>query len=135
MNSDFWKDMIAAIDHNYNTSAFKGTLSFHDNNVGTSLFIALLVIIFFSKRIIFILFWSVSRARVNTSDEIQNSVLIFKTVFFSSKQLNMSLIPYHDKTTDKKALKDNCKFKQSSKAPKYPPIFFHTFELGTSLAQ
>lgn len=47
VNSDFWKDMIAAIDHNYNTSAFKGTLSFHDNNVGTSLFIALLVIIFF----------------------------------------------------------------------------------------
>lgn len=29
VNSDFWKDMIAAIDHNYNTSAFKGTLSFH----------------------------------------------------------------------------------------------------------
>lgn len=25
VNSDFWKDMIAAIDHNYNTSAFKGT--------------------------------------------------------------------------------------------------------------
>lgn len=24
VNSDFWKDMVAAIDHNYNTSAFKG---------------------------------------------------------------------------------------------------------------
>lgn len=24
VNSDFWKDMLAAIDHNYNTSAFKG---------------------------------------------------------------------------------------------------------------
>lgn len=24
MNSDFWKDMVAAIDHNYKTSAFKG---------------------------------------------------------------------------------------------------------------
>ncbi|CDQ64366.1 unnamed protein product [Oncorhynchus mykiss] len=26
VNSDFWKDMVAAIDHNYNTSAFKGRL-------------------------------------------------------------------------------------------------------------
>lgn len=26
MNSDFWKDIVAAIDHNYNTSAFKGML-------------------------------------------------------------------------------------------------------------
>ncbi|MEQ2185858.1 5'-nucleotidase domain-containing protein 1, partial [Goodea atripinnis] len=25
VNSDFWKDMVAAIDHNYNTSAFKAT--------------------------------------------------------------------------------------------------------------
>lgn len=24
VNSEFWKDMVAAIDHNYNTSAFKG---------------------------------------------------------------------------------------------------------------
>ncbi|KAL0967333.1 hypothetical protein UPYG_G00250940 [Umbra pygmaea] len=26
VNSDFWKDIVAAIDHNYNTSAFKGRL-------------------------------------------------------------------------------------------------------------
>lgn len=26
---DFWKDMVAAIDHNYNTSAFRGTTSSH----------------------------------------------------------------------------------------------------------
>lgn len=25
VNPEFWKDMVAAIDHNYNTSAFKGT--------------------------------------------------------------------------------------------------------------
>ena len=24
VNAEFWKDMVAAIDHNYNTSAFKG---------------------------------------------------------------------------------------------------------------
>ncbi|KAJ3607149.1 hypothetical protein NHX12_026663 [Muraenolepis orangiensis] len=24
VNSEFWKDVVAAIDHNYNTSAFKG---------------------------------------------------------------------------------------------------------------
>lgn len=34
----------------------------------------------------FILFWSVSGAKVNTSDKIQNLLLIFKTVFFSSDQ-------------------------------------------------
>lgn len=27
VTSDFWKDMIASIDHNYNTSAFRGELA------------------------------------------------------------------------------------------------------------
>lgn len=41
VNSDFWKDMIAAIEHNYNTSAFKGTLYLkHINTNLTSICIA-----------------------------------------------------------------------------------------------
>ncbi|TNN85374.1 5'-nucleotidase domain-containing protein 1 [Liparis tanakae] len=28
VNSDFWKDMVAAIDHNYNTAAFKDAITF-----------------------------------------------------------------------------------------------------------
>lgn len=44
VNSDFWKDMIAAIDHNYNTSAFKGTLYLkHIGSHSNSVFFALFV--------------------------------------------------------------------------------------------
>lgn len=44
VNSDFWKDMIAAIEHNYNTSAFKGTLYLkHIGTNSTRIFIALFV--------------------------------------------------------------------------------------------
>lgn len=93
VNPDFWKDMVAAIDHNYNTSAFKGWC-FCSKPAHFSSFVYLcinnaispniplkhtddtLTPFLFSNYKFYSVFWSVSGTQLNTS----KGTLLFKKV-------------------------------------------------------